>query len=196
MTNSPHSKTSQKAKFVKHLPFEVATTISEAKFIAQDLAEANRYNYRAVALLMGDANVNVGESIYLDNLDQNMSGYWTVLSISHLFGGGTYTYQMEVEIGTDSLGGADPSIGKSIGKRDFESELSNQSLKTKGSKLNNYPIGVNNGKTDLGVKKTKSTKTIPGTTARPLATAYKANIYKNEVPDFSQVARQVTWKAK
>ena len=42
MTTSPHSKTSQKAKFVKHLPFEVATTISEAKFIAQDLAEADR----------------------------------------------------------------------------------------------------------------------------------------------------------
>jgi hypothetical protein len=196
MTNSPHSKTSQKAKFVKHLPFEVATTISDAKFIAQDLAEANRYNYRGIALLMGNANVNVGESIYLDNLDQNMSGYWTVLAVTHLFGGGSYTYQMEVLVGTDSLGGANPSIGKNLGKRDFESELSKQSLKPKGSKLNNYPIGVNNGKTNLGVKNTKSAKNIPGSNARPLATTYSPNIYKNEVPDFSQVARQVTWKAK
>jgi len=196
MTNSPHSKTSQKAKFVKHLPFEVASTIAEAKFIAQDLAEANRYNYRGVALLMGDANVNVGESIYLDNLDQSMSGYWTVIAVSHMFGGGDYTYQMEVLVGTDSLGGADPNIGKNSGKRNFESELSKQSLKPKGSKLNNYPIGVNNGKTDLGVKKTKSAKTIPGTNARHLATTYTPNIYKNEVPDFSQVSRQVTWRAK
>lgn len=196
MTISPHSKTSQKAKFVKHLPFEVATTISDAKFIAQDLAEANRYNYRGVALLMGDANVKVGESIYLDNLDQNMSGYWTVIAVSHLFGGGTYTYQMEVLVGTDSLGGSDPAIGKNSGKRDFEAELSKQSLKPKGSKLNSYPIGVNNGKTDLGVKKTKSSKNIPGPNARPLATTYTPNIYKNEVPDFSQVARQVTWRAK
>jgi hypothetical protein len=196
MTNSPHSKTSQKAKFVKHLPFEVAGTISEAKFIAQDLAEANRYNYRATALLMGDPNVNVGESIYLDNLDQNMSGYWTVLAITHLFGGGSYTYQMEVLVGTDSLGDANSAIGKNPGKRDFEAELSNQSLKPKGSKLNNYPIGVNNGRTDLGVKNNKSTKNIPGPNARALATKYSPNIYKNDVPDFSQVARQVTWKAK
>lgn len=196
MTNNPHSKTSQKAKFVKHLPFEVASTISEAKFIAEDLAEANRYNYRATALLLGNPNVSVGESIYLDNLDQNMSGYWTVLAVTHLFGGGSYTYQIEVEIGTDSLGQSNPNIGKTSGKRDFESELSNQSLKPKGSKLNNYPIGVNNGKTSLGVKNTRSTKNIPGTNARPLATTYSANIYKNEVPDFSQVARQVTWKAK
>jgi hypothetical protein len=196
MTNNPHSKTSQKAKFVKHLPFEVASTIAEAKFIAQDLAEANRYNYRGVALLMGDANVNVGEYIYLDNLDHSMSGYWTVIAVSHMFGGGDYSYQMEVLVGTDSLGGADPNIGKNSGKRDFESELSKQSLKPKGSKLNNYPIGVNNGKTDLGVKNTRSSKNIPGPNAKPLATTYTPNIYKNEVPDFSQVARQVTWRAQ
>jgi hypothetical protein len=196
MTKSPHSKPSQKAKFVKHLPFEVAKTVSEAKFIAEDLAEANRYNYRGIALLLGDANVNVGESIYLDNLDQDMSGYWTVIAVSHLFGGGNYTYQMEVLVGTDSLGGADPTIGKKLGKRDFESELSKQSLKPKGSKLNNYSIGVNNGKIDLGLKKTKSAKNIPGTNARPLATSYKPNIYKNDTPDFSQVTRQVTWRAK
>jgi len=196
MTKSPHSKPSQKAKFVKHLPFEVAKTVSEAKFIAEDLAEANRYNYRGIALLLGDANVNVGESIYLDNLDQDMSGYWTVIAVSHLFGGGNYTYQMEVLVGADSLGGADPTIGKKLGKRDFESELSKQSLKPKGSKLNNYSIGVNNGKIDLGLKKTKSAKNIPGTNARPLATSYKPNIYKNDTPDFSQVARQVTWRAK
>jgi hypothetical protein len=196
MTNNPHSKTSQKAKFVKHLPFEVASTISEAKFIAEDLAEANRYNYRGTALLLGNPDVSVGESIYLDNLDQNMSGYWTVLAVTHLFGGGSYTYQMEVEVGTDSLGQSNPNIGKTPGKRDFESELSNQSLKPKGSKLNKYPIGVNNGKTNLGVKNTRSAKNIPGTNARSLATSYSPNIYKNEIPDFSQVARQVTWKAK
>jgi hypothetical protein len=196
MTSSPHSKTSQNAKFVKHLPFEVAKTISEAKFIAQDLAEAERYAYRGVAILLGDANVNVGESIYLDNLDQNMAGYWNVISVSHSFGGGNNTYQMEVLVGTDSLGNPNPTIGKNLGKRDFEAELSKQSLKPKGSKLNNYPIGVNNGKTDLGVKKTKSSKNISGPNTRPLATTYTPNIYKNEVPDFSQVARQVTWKAK
>jgi hypothetical protein len=197
MTKNPHSKVAKKAKFVKHLPFEVAKTISEAKFIAEDLAEANRYNYRGTAILAGDSEVRVGETIYLDNLDQNMSGYWTVLAISHLFGSGNVTYQLEVLVGADSLGdSANPNVGKNSGKRDFEAELSNQSLKPKGPKLNNYTIGVNNGRTDLGVKATKSSKNIPGTNSRPLATKYTPNIYKNEVPDFSQVARQVTWTAK
>ena len=192
---SPHSKTSKKAKFVKHLPFEVAKTISEAKFIAEDLAEANRYNYRGIALLQGDANVGVGDSIYLDNLDQNMSGYWVVIAVKHIFSGGNQSYQIEALVGADSIGDSDPSIGKNLGKRDFEAELSGQSLKPKGSKLNNYSIGVNNGKIDLGVKKTKSFKNTPSPNTKPLATKYSPNIYKNEVPDFSQVGRQVTWTA-
>jgi hypothetical protein len=197
MTKNVHTKPSKKAKFVRHLPFEVAKTVSEAKFIAEDLAEANRYNYRAIAILNGNADVKVGETIYLDNLAQNMSGYWTVISVTHIFGGGNTTYQLEVLVGADSLGDSNnKNTGKISGKRDFEAELSNQSLKPKGPKLNNYTIGVNNGRTDLGVKTTKSSRNIPGTNSRPLATKYTPNIYKNEVPDFSQVGRQVTWTAR
>lgn len=193
---NPHSKGIKKGKFVRHLPFEVAKTVSEAKFIAEDLAEAARYNYRATVTLAGDADVSVGETIYLDNLDQGMSGYWTVLSVQHLFGSGNVAYQIKALVGTDTIGDADASISKSLGKRDFEAELSNQSLKSKKAKLNNYTIGVNNGKTDLGVKPTKSSKNIPGPNAKPLATKYTPNIYKNEVPDFSRVSRQVTWTAQ
>lgn len=193
---NPHSKGPKKAKFVRHLPFEVAKTVSEAKFIADDLAEAVRYNYRGVVTLNGDANVSVGETIYLDNLDQGMSGYWTVLSVKHLFGGGNNTYIIKAVVGTDVLGDTDASISKSIGKRDFEAELSNQSLKPKKPRLNNNTIGVNNGKADLGVKPTKSFKNTPGPNAKPLATKYTPNIYKNEVPDFSQATRQVTWTAR
>lgn len=193
---NPHSSGPKKSKFVRHLPFEVAKTVSEAKFIAEDLAEAVRYNYRGVVTLNGDANVSVGETVYLDNLDQGMSGYWTILSVEHLFGGGNNTYQIRAVVGADVIGDADASIGKSAGKRDFEAELSNQSLKTKKPKLNNYTIGVNNGKTDLGVKPTKSFKNTPGPNAKPLATKYTPNIYKNEIPDFSQATRQVTWTAQ
>jgi hypothetical protein len=197
MTKNVHTKASKKAKFVRHLPFEVAKTISEAKFIAEDLAEADRYNYRAIALLNGNADVKVGETVYLDNLAQNMSGYWTIISIRHLFGSGNTTYQLEVLVGADSLGASDnKNVSKISGKRDFEAELSKQSLKPKGPKLNNYTIGVNNGRTDLGGKPTKSSRNIPGTNSRPLATKYTPNIYKNEVPDFSQVGRQVTWTAR
>ncbi len=193
---NPHSKASKKTKFVRHLPFEVAKTVSEAKFIAEDLSETAKYKYRGVVTLAGDSDVNVGETIYLDNLDQGMSGYWTVLSVKHLFGSGNVAYQIQAVVGTESIGDADASIGKSLGKRDFEAELSNQSLKPKKAKLNNYTIGVNNGKTDLGVKPTKSFKNAPGPNAKPLATKYTPNIYKNEVPDFSQVSRQVTWTAQ
>jgi hypothetical protein len=125
-----------------------------------------------------------------------MSGYWTVLSVEHLFGGGNNTYQIQAVVGADVVGDADASIGKSAGKRDFEAELSNQSLKPKKPRLNNNTIGVNNGRTDLGIKPTKSFKNIPGPNAKPLATKYTPNIYKNEVPDFSQATRQVTWTAQ
>jgi hypothetical protein len=194
--SSPHSKQPKKAKFVKHLPFEVASSLSDAKFIAEDIAEGYRYNYRGTATLAGNANVKVGEVIYLDNLDQNMSGYWTVLSVSHIFGSGNMAYQIQVELGADKVGDSDPSAGKNLGKRDFEAELANQSLNTKGAKLNNYSIGVNNGKTDLGVKPTKSFKNVPSPNARPAPTKYTPNIYKGEVPDFSQVRREVSWSAK
>lgn len=193
---SPHSKPTPKAKFVKHLPFEVATTLSDAKYIAEDIAESYRYKYRASALLAGDANVKVGEVIYLDGLDQNMSGYWTVLEADHIFGSGNRAYQLSVRLGADKIGDSDPNAGTTTGKRDFEAELSNQSLTTKGSKLNNYSIGVNNGRTDLGVKKTPSSKNKPSPTKTPAATSYTPNIYKGEVPDFSNVRRQVTWSAK
>jgi hypothetical protein len=193
---SPHSKPTPKAKFVKHLPFEVATTLSDAKYIAEDIAESHRYKYRASALLAGDANVKVGEIIYLDGLDQNMSGYWTVLEATHVFGSGNRAYQLDVKLGADKIGDSDANAGTTTGKRDFEAELSNQSLATKGSKLNNYSIGVNNGKTDLGVKKTPSSKNKPSPTKTPAATSYTPNIYKGEVPDFSNVRRQVTWSAK
>jgi hypothetical protein len=193
---SPHSKQPKKAKFVKHLPFEVATSLADAKYIAEDIAEGYRYNYRGTVTLAGDANVQVGEVIYLDNLDQGMSGYWTVLEVSHLFGSGNMAYQLEVSIGADKLGDADAAAGTNSGKRDFEAELANQSLTTKGAKLNNYSIGVNNGKTDLGVKATKSFKNVPAPNARPAATKYTPNIYRGEVPDFSQVRREVTWSAK
>jgi hypothetical protein len=193
---SPHSKPTSKAKFVKHLPFEVATSLSDAKYIAEDIAESYRYNYRASALLAGDANVKVGEVIYLDGLDQNMSGYWTVLEASHTFGWGNRAYQIEVKLGADKIGDSNVAAGTTSSKRDFESELSNQSLTTKGSKLNNYSIGVNKGKTDLGVKKTPSSKNKPSPTKTPAATSYTPNIYKGEVPDFSNVRRQVTWSAK
>jgi hypothetical protein len=105
-------------------------------------------------------------------------------------------YQVQVELGADKVGDSDPSAGKNLGKRDFEAELANQSLNTKGAKLNNYSIGVNNGKTDLGVKPTKSFKNVPSPNARPAASKYTPNIYKGEVPDFSQIRREVSWSAK
>jgi hypothetical protein len=190
---SPHSNNSNKNKFVKHFPFEVAVSSAEAKLIADDMAENLKYLYRGRALLAGDANVKVGETIYLDNLEQGMSGYWVVLEVSHLFGSGNKNYQMEIILGSDKVGDSSPTAGKNSGKRDFSAELANQSLDAKQPRLTSYSVGVNGGKTDLGVKKAKTIKNVASPSKAPTATKYTPNIYKGEVPDSSQVKRKVTW---
>ena len=109
---TPHSSSTNKATFLKHLPFESATNLSDAKYIATDRAEAHRYKYRATAVLAGNAGVKVGQLIYLDNLSQGMSGYWTVLKADHIFGSGNAAYQLEVLLGTDKLNDVSTTMNK------------------------------------------------------------------------------------
>ena len=195
MKRSPHSNVikgkKQKAKFVKHLPFEQATTLSEAKYLASDRSENYRYAYRAKALLTGNAAVKPGELVYLAGLAHGMSGYWTVLSVTHLFGSGNAKYQLEVVLGADVIGQEDP-ISTGAYERNFEAELSEQSLVSFDSALISYSLSPTEGTVEDYQTYSSGIKNV-----QP---AYKTtsddlNPYKEEVPDFSSVKLTDFWRA-
>jgi hypothetical protein len=191
-----HSSSTNKATFVRHLPFESATSLADAKYIATDRAETYRYKYRGVAVLAGDAGVKVGQLIYLDGLEQGMSGYWTVLRVDHLFGSGNASYQLEVLVGTDKLGDVSNNVGADTEVRDFAAELAEQSLDPAGSTLADYSFGVNAGAVESSVSYAPSSKVVAPAYAPAAPTAYEPNIYKDEVPNFASVKRTTTWAAK
>lgn len=194
---SPHTNSikgqKQKAKFIKHLPFESATTLAEAKYLAQDRAETYRYTYRAKALLTGNAAVKVGEVIYLAGLAQGMSGYWTVLSITHIFGSGNAKYQIEVNLGADVLGQSDPATSTDfLTVRDLEAELANQALTPATSALINYSLAPTEGVIEEYQPYSESIKNVlpDYKTTAPLT-----DPYKDDVPNFSTVRRTISWRA-
>jgi hypothetical protein len=191
-----HSSSTNKATFIRHLPFESATSLADAKYIATDRAETYRYKYRGVAILAGDAGVKVGQLIYLDGLSQGMSGYWTVLRVDHVFGSGNASYQLEVLLGTDILGDVSDNVGADTEVRDFAAELAEQSLDAAPSTLTDYSFGINAGKVESSVAYAPSSKVVAPAYAPAAPTSYDPDIYKNEVPNFSSVKRTTTWAAK
>jgi hypothetical protein len=192
---SSHVNLNNKATFLKHLPFESATSLSDAKYIASDRSETHRYKYRAAAVLSGNNLVKVGQIIYLDKLEQGMSGYWTVLSAKHVFGTGNAKYQLEVVLGTDVVG--DTSEEFAVPEiRDFAAEFSEQSLDVTPSVLEDYSFGVNNGKIESAANYASSARTVAPNYAAPTPTVYEKDIYKNETPNFSKIKRTTKWAAK
>jgi hypothetical protein len=190
------SKTSkQNAKFKKHNVHEVATSLTEAKNIANDLSETKRYAYRAKATLVGHASVRPYDPIYLDGLPNGMSGYWTVLSVTHIFNGSVGKYMMEVEVGTDILGDENPDAKFAKEYRDVAAEFAGQSLTVSTSQLNDYSFSVNSSplQEDHG-EVTPSVMVTPIETKAPIPDGLE-DIYLGDIPDFSAVKRTTEWVA-
>jgi hypothetical protein len=193
MNRSPHTRLTkgkkQKAKFKKYLPFESVTSLADAKYLAVDRAETYRYTYRATAVTSGNAAVKVGEQIYLADLAQGMSGYWTVLSVNHVFGSGNAKYQLELELGADVLGQENPVAKAS--ERNLEAELANQSLTPAPSALTSYSAFPTEGTVEeysdqsLGIKNIKP----------DYATTPTSNLYDYDTPDFSTLRKTTEWRA-
>lgn len=160
--------------YKRHYAYEVASSLTESKYIANDLANMKRYAYRAKVITIGNAAVRPYDPIYLDGLPNGMSGYWTVLSVVHIFGGKDSPYKMEMEVGTDRLGDTDPNAYKNAELRDVEGELSGQAITSGESKLIDVPASVNS----TPLVSTYGTST-PTTTVAPSATAVPASITTN-----------------
>jgi len=189
---SKFSKQKAKAKWKSYNPYEVADSLTDSKLIASDISDARRYAHRAKATIVGDSRVKPYEPIYLDGLPNGMSGYWTVLSVKHIFGSELARYMIEVELGTDVLGETDPNAYKQQQYRDVNSEISKQAIRTSDSRLVDYSLSVNSSA--LTTPKVSSpTISTPARALSPDPTS--PDLYQTAVPDFSSISRTTTWVA-
>lgn len=182
------------AQYTRHHTFEVAKSNTEAKYIANDLANAKRYAYRAKVTLLGEASVRPYDPIYLDGLPNGLSGYWTVLSVRHLFNTQDVQYKMEVEVGTDKIGDINPDAYKASPVRNVQAELAGQSLDVAESMLVNVAGSVNASSLipDYGITALTPAVT-PSATAVP--TSITADIYKYASPTPTKDITTAKWVA-
>lgn len=126
MSAFSNKKSTSQATFKRHQVHEVASSLTDSKHIANDIANNMRYAYRASATLVGEASIRPYDPIYLDGLPNGLSGYWTVLSAKHIFGGMPLNYSLHVELGTDVLGDVDVNAINNVHYRDVQAELAGQ----------------------------------------------------------------------
>ena len=191
--NSPESAPT--AVFKKHHVHEVATSLTESKTIAANFSENHRYQHRAIVTIFPDPTLKLFDPIYLDGLPNNMSGYWTVLAITHRFGGTTANYIMEIEVGTDVIGEVDPDAAIRAQTRDIQGDLSGQSLSSSGAALSQYNTSPNLNSLN------PQTTTVPNSaivslspTAVPPVVGVSPNATR--APNNSNVKRTVQWSSK
>lgn len=191
-TNKSDGK--QTSVFKTHYPHEVVKDLTNSKQIAQAYSDTKRYQHRAKVTIVGHATLRPYDPIYLDGLPNGMSGYWTVLSIEHIFGGRVAKYLMNIEVGTDIVGDADSKAKERSDLRDVQSDFSGQSLTTPASKLVEYNLSPNAstvdpkyGVTPITAVQNLSKVTIPKI---PGATAFK-----DLSPNLGGIKKTVQWSS-
>lgn len=183
------------AQYTKHHIYEVAKNKAEAKYIANDIANAKRYAYRAKVTVLGDASVRPYDPIYLDGLPNGMSGYWTVLSVKHLFNNIDVQYKMELEVGTDKIGDTNPDAYKANMYRDVQAELAGQSLDPAKSKLLSVSASVNSQSLSPNYGNTSPTSIVtPAFNAVPASIT--TNVYSYDTPTPVKNKDISRWTAK
>lgn len=185
------TSTAPKAKFKSFQVHEVATSLSESKYIASDLADARRYAYRATAVLVGNVNVKTYEPIYIDGLPNGLTTYWTVLKVTHLFGGTVGNYMLEVELGADVLNDTNEYASKAKDTRDVNAEISGQNIDSPSSTLVSYSTSVNAS----ALEKVENLSVRVSAKNNFVADAGIPDLYQTNVPDFSKVKQTAIWRA-
>ena len=191
-SNDSISKTPN-VPFKKHHVYEVATSLTDSKHIAEDYSNAHRYQHRASVTVVGNPTLKPYDPIYLDGLPNGLSGFWTILSIKHIFGGRPTAYTMELEVGADVLGDIDETMKSRLDTRDIQADLANQSLISVDSLLQNYPLSVNASSLDPSTADVKPTAAI---VESPTAVPAVEGATDTTPPNFGAVARTLQWSAK
>jgi hypothetical protein len=193
---SRYSKDKGTASFNKHQVYDVATSLTESKYIANDLADAKRYQYRARVVVVGNSAVKPYEAVYLDGLPNGMSGYWTVLSVKHIFGGVPANYLMELYVGTDKLGQTNDSAKNVSEVRDVIGELSDQAIRPADSTLKNNSFDINASPLTPLYGTTEKTAIVTQDVTNSLESILPTDPYSVTAPNFSNVKRTVMWEAR
>lgn len=170
------------AQFKKNYVYEVAKNKTESKYIANDLANAKRYAYRAKVVVLGNASVRPYDPIYLDGLPNGLSGYWTVLSVRHLFNSADVQYKMELEVGTDKIGETNPNASQAVPVRDVEAELAGQSLDPATPTLIDIPVSVNSSSLVTSTGTTSTTAVTSPYNAVPATITEDIYSYSSPTP--------------
>jgi hypothetical protein len=191
--NTPNA--SSRAVFKKHHTHEVSTSLAESQAIADAYSDAHRYQHRAEVTVAGHPTLQVYDPVYLDGLPNGLSGYWTVLSIKHIFGGKPAYFMTDLVVGTDVIGDVNPNAKNTADNRDVQSELAGQSLNASDSALSEYMTSPNSsqlnpshGVTNPTAVTSSSVVGVPNVTG---ATPFKA-----KAPNTGAVKRTVQWAAK
>ncbi len=179
--------------FEQHHVYEVATSLTDSKYIANDLANSKRYAYRAKATLVGVASVRPYDPVYLSGLSNGMSGYWTVLAVKHIFGGMPMKYMMEVELGTDTLGDTDPEAGTRPEVRDVQAEIAGQSLKIAETILQDIPLTINSTQL-LEIAGIPKSSTVAPYSATPASISL--GVYAETFPVPQTTSNTTKWTAR
>jgi hypothetical protein len=187
------SKKNTKAAFKKHYPHEVVSNVNDSKLLANALSNTSRYQYTMEVTVIGNSDIRPYDPIYLDNLPNDLSGYWTVLSVSHQFNGRKGYYVLDLVVGAETLGDINPNANKAVQYRDVESELSGQSLTVAESQLTEISLSPNSSELqDVDYDGVGPNVTQPSNSFSNLVT----NPYLIKPPSLKGVKNTVAWSAK
>jgi hypothetical protein len=182
------------ASFQSHHVYEVASSFADSQQIANDYNNANKYQHRATVSIVGHAPLRPYDPIYLDGLPNGMSGYWTVLSVKHIFGGRPADYMQELVVGTDKIGDTNPNAKNNSAYRDVQSELAGQSIDLAETVLTEYSLSPNASSLYESYGNSKPTQ-VNTVSSVQVPDFPDTDDFSNGGPDLSQVTNVIKWTA-
>jgi hypothetical protein len=123
-----------------------------------------------------------------------MSGYWTVLSIEHIFGGRVAKYLMNIEVGTDVIGDTDPKAKDRSDTRDVQNDFAGQSLTTTPAKLTEYNLSPNSSNLNptFGLTSKTAIQNLSQVSVPKIA---GSTPFKNSSPNVAGLKKAIQWSS-
>lgn len=182
--SSKKTKSKSKQEFFDRFDTSsVALNPTVAKFESEAAEARNSFPYRATVEVLGNAELKPNYPIYLAGIGKNFSGYWTILNAKHKIieeKRNVYRYTTVLEIGTDSVGQANPWIDgqliqspSPVTKRVIKPNVRQTKKKPKTSLKKTSKINSPQLKGPFGSTKNRATTLKSGQSTKP-------NVWKSD----------------